>query len=130
RSTLRTDGARNTVAAMEGAGVRRIVAMSGLGAGDSRQALPFPVRFFVAPVILGRLLADQDGLEAALAASGVAWTAVRAGELKDEPARGGWRVALDGRVSTAVARADVARFLVEQLTDDTYVGKTPAIGYP
>ncbi len=50
RTTLREDGTRNIVAAMEKTGVRRLVCQSSLGVGDSRANLTF----FAKHIILER----------------------------------------------------------------------------
>jgi hypothetical protein len=49
--------------------------------------------------------------------------------LSDEPARGAVRATTDlrGVHGGTVARADVARFVVEQLTSNAWLHKTPLI---
>jgi hypothetical protein len=55
---------------------------------------------------------------------------VRPAQLTDEPARGKYSVFLGGSyTATKISRADVASFMLAQLTDDTYVRKTPVISY-
>lgn len=130
QSTVRTDGARNTVAAMKRAGVKRLIAISGLGAGESKDALGFFVSNVIAPLILGRLLMDQNGLEQAIRGSGLDWTIVRPGELIDGPSKGGAKISLDGRdISSKVSRDDVARFIVDELTTNAHVRQAPALGH-
>lgn len=130
QSTVRTDGARNTIAAMKRAGVKRLVAMSGLGAGETKDALGFFVSNVIVPLILGRLLVDQNGLEQAIRSSDLDWTIVRPGELVDGPSKGGAKASLDGRDITAkVSRDDVARFMVDELTSNAHVRQAPALGH-
>lgn len=128
-STLRTEGVTQVLAAMKRQGVRRLVAMSGLGAGDSFATLPFFVRKVIVPLVLKGLLEDQSGLERAVMASDVDWVVVRPGELKEKPATGQAKVSLDPtQVKHSVSRADVAEFILRQLESDLYLRKTPAIG--
>lgn len=130
RSTVRTEGARNVVAAMRAAGVRKLIAMSGLGAGETRKNLGFVMDKIVAPLILGRLLEDQNGLEAAITPSDLDWIIVRPGELRDEPGRGAWKLSKDGRgLSRGVSRHDVAAFMLDGLASAEHHRQPIAIGY-
>jgi hypothetical protein len=55
---------------------------------------------------------------------------VRPARLTDEPAKGEYRVYLGGPYTAkTISRADVAAFMLAQLTDDTYVRKMPVISY-
>jgi putative NADH-flavin reductase len=129
-STARTDGARNTVAAMKSVGIRRLVAISGLGAGETRDKLGFIASRIVVPLILGRLLMDQNGLEQAIRASDLDWTIVRPGELKDGASKGGVKVSQDGTgISSSVSRDDVAKFIVDELTASKHIRNAPALGH-
>jgi hypothetical protein len=48
--------------------------------------------------------------------------------LTDGPATGQYRAGLEPTISAGqVARADVAAFVLQQLTDDAYLRQTPAI---
>jgi hypothetical protein len=55
---------------------------------------------------------------------------VRPARLTDEPAKGEYNVFLGGSYTAkTISRADVADFMLAQLTDDTYVHKMPVISY-
>jgi putative NADH-flavin reductase len=130
QSTVRTDAARNTVAAMTRAGVPRLIALSGLGAGVSRAARGFVFDKIIAPLRMGGVLEDQNGLEAEVRKSKLDWVLVRPGEMMDLPAKGKWAVSLDGSgISPKIARADVALFVLDQLESDEFLRPAPAIGY-
>ena len=127
-STVRTDAATVLVRAMEKAGVRRLISMSGLGAGDSLDAQPFFVRKVIAPLLLKHLIADSNGLERAIQASTLEWTLVRPGELKDGPKKE-LKISETGRgTSASVPRASVAEFIVAQLTNPAWIRKAPSVG--
>jgi uncharacterized protein YbjT (DUF2867 family) len=70
-----------------------------------------------------------DRQEAAIRAISLDWVVVRPATLTNEPARGSVRAITDlaGVQGGKTARADVARFVVEQLTTDTWLRRTPAI---
>ena len=57
------------------------------------------------------------------------WTAVRPVLLTDGPPTGRYRVVTEGipRWGFRISRADVADFMIQQLTSDAFVRKMPAI---
>ena len=119
------------VAAMRRRGVRRLVAITGLGAGDSRGHGGFLFDRVLMPLLLRKVYADKDRQEAIIAESGLDWVIVRPAVLNDKPKRGGVRALVDltGFHGGTVARADVADFVVEQVGSDTYVGRRPLIAW-
>ena len=67
---------------------------------------------------------DKDGQEAAIRASSLDWVIVRPAMLTNDPARGSVRAVTD-LAGGKIARADVARFVVEQL--NTWLRRTPVL---
>lgn len=127
-STVRTEGAKNTVAAMTKAGVQRLVALSGMGAGVTRQAMGFMFDLKARTSLKG-LLQDQNGMEGEIRRSKLDWVVVRPGQMVDAPATMKWSVSLDGtEITPTVSRHDVALFMLEQLAQDDYVRKPVALG--
>ena len=65
----------------------------------------------------------------AIKASTLDWTIARITSPNDKPAKRTTRAGFLGRdkVGAAMTRADIADFLVHQLTDPTYVRAAPAI---
>jgi uncharacterized protein YbjT (DUF2867 family) len=120
-------GTRVILDAMKGQGVRRLIAVTSLGVGDSRDQLPFVFRAFM-KLTLGRIMAAKEAQEELIRASGLDWTIVRPGGLIDGPATGNYRYGLDKSIGTGrISRADVADFVLRQLTDDRFVGQAPAV---
>lgn len=106
---------------------RRIVVVSSLGVGESKDQVPLPFKMLM-KTVLKRPMEDKERQEAAVKASGLAWIIVRPGGLTNGPATGQYKSGLDPKISAGqVARADVAAFVLQQLTDDTYLHKAPAI---
>uniref|UniRef100_UPI0025EEAC24 NAD(P)H-binding protein n=1 Tax=uncultured Thiodictyon sp. TaxID=1846217 RepID=UPI0025EEAC24 len=56
------------------------------------------------------------------------WTIVRPGGLTDGPRTGTYSAGVEKSIQARrVSRADVAQFVLQQLTDDRFVRQTPAI---
>jgi putative NADH-flavin reductase len=108
-------------------GPRRMVVVSSIGVGDSKDQVPFAFKMLM-KTVLRRAMEDKERQEALVKASGLDWTIVRPGGLTDGPATGQYRAGVDPTISAGqVARADVAAFVLQQLTDDAYLRQTPAI---
>jgi uncharacterized protein YbjT (DUF2867 family) len=127
--TLLSTATRALVTAMEHRNVRRLVCITGLGAGDSRGHGGFLFDNLFFPLLLRKVYADKDRQEDAVRASKLDWVLVRPVVLTDKPARGTVRAETDlsGIHGGTVARGDVAKFVVQQLTDDTWLRRAPLI---
>ncbi len=127
--TLLSTATRALVEAMAGQGVRRLVCITGLGAGDSRGHGGFVFDRLIFPLLLRNVYADKDRQEAIVRSSGAEWVLVRPTVLNDKPARGRVRAMTDlsGVHGGTIARADVAKFVVDQLTDDQWLRSAPLI---
>ena len=113
---------------MHEAGVRRLISVTGFGAGDSRARIGRIQRFGF-DLVFGRAYADKDIQEALIKASGLDWVIARPGILTNGRGTGRYRVLTrpeDWR-NGIIARADVADFLIKQATDNTYFGTTPVL---
>ncbi len=117
------------IAAMIRSGVRRLVCISALGVGDSRGHGGFFFDRLFQPLLLRNAYKDKERQEAAIRGSSLDWVIVRPSALNDEPARGNIRAFTDvaGIHGGKIARADVARFVVEQVMADTWLKRTPLI---
>lgn len=123
---VRTEGTQAVVAAMKAAGVRRLVAESAFGAGDSRDRGPYCrwIRRVVA-----REYEDTEGMESVVRESGLEWVLMRPTMLTGGRLTRRYRVAEDLEVGwfPRVYRADVAHFMLSQLTGDRWTGRAPGI---
>lgn len=132
-SKLRARGTRAVLEAMARTDVRRLVCLSGLGAGDSGPALPFRYRRVLLPTLLRRVYADHEAQEAAVMASEADWTLVRPANLTDGPATGDFAQgfhAIDPAYSYHISRADVAAFMLGEVAAPRYLRACPALsGY-
>jgi len=112
-TTLFSDAARALIPAMEPTGPKRLVAVTGFGAGDSAAAMSTLERLGHR-ALLGRAYADKDVQEKLIRDSALDWTLVRPVILRDGPATGRCKVLDDPATwrNGLVSRADVADYLV------------------
>ncbi|EPX85411.1 NAD(P)-dependent oxidoreductase [Salipiger mucosus] len=125
--TLFSEATGALLPAMQQAGVRRLVAVTGIGAGDSASALSTAERM-TQKALLGRPYADKDRQEEMIRASGLDWTLLRPGILTNgavgrykvlrEP--GEWRMGL-------ISRRAVADAVMQTLEDETSIGTAPVL---
>ena len=127
--SLLTDATRALIPAMTRSGVRRLVCISALGVGDSRGHGGFVFDRLFQPLLLSQAYKDKDRQEAAIRASSLDWVIVRPAMLTDDPAQGSIRAVINlaGINGGKIARADVAQFVVDQLTTDTWLRRTPVV---
>jgi putative NADH-flavin reductase len=125
---LFSEATRVLVNAMEASAVRRLICVTGFGAGDSsgRGGLLYNAALCL---FLGRVYADKDMQERIIRRSRLEWTIVRPTILTDGPRTGAYRVRVDPHdwASGFISRADVAEFLVKQIDDANLLHKTPAL---
>lgn len=85
-TTLFSESTRILVDAMKAAGVKRLITVTGLGAGDSRGHGGLGYDWIVFPLLLKRVYDDKDLQEWIVRSSGLDWTIVRPGLLTNGPA--------------------------------------------
>lgn len=123
---VRTEGAAALVGAMKAAGVRRLVALSAYGAGESRNGGPY-ARW------IRRLIPaeyeDTEGMERIVRRSGLAWVLVRPTLLMNRRLTRRYRAAEDLEVGwfPRIARGDVAHFMLGEVTGDRWTGRAPGL---
>jgi putative NADH-flavin reductase len=114
---------------MERHGVARLILLSALGVGASRPYAPLTARLAFA-TILRQVGADKRRAEAAVRAGALDWTIVYPPALTNGAVTGRYRhgeqLELTGRAN--ISRADVAEFMLAQLTRSTYSHKAVIIG--
>ena len=112
---------------MEEAQVKRLICVTGFGAGDSRGRGGFyNVAFHL---LLGRVYDDKDVQERIVRSSKLDWVIVRPVILTDGPKTNAYRALVDPRDWTCgfISRADVADFLIKQIDDNAFLHKTPVL---
>lgn len=125
-------GTENIVRAMKTHGVRRLVCETSLGVGNSFGRLGLYYTLFTIPFILPFYYWDKARQEAVIRGSGLDWTIVRPGVLNNRPPRATVRHGntIGSFIWTVrISRADVARFMLDQITDPTYMHQSPGIAW-
>ncbi|WP_046866849.1 NAD(P)-dependent oxidoreductase [Microvirga massiliensis] len=115
--TVFSQGTERTIAAMKAMGVSRLVAITGIGAGESRGHGGFLYDWIGLPLIIGAVYADKDRQEAILKSSGLDWTIIRPTLLTNGPRTGHYRVLTDltGVHGGRISRADCADCLMRAI---------------
>ncbi|MGW1739874.1 NAD(P)-dependent oxidoreductase [Nocardia sp. NPDC001965] len=132
KGVVRAEGTRVIMEAMNRTGVKRLVCQSTLGAGDSRANLNFVWKYIMFGMLLRPAYADHQQQEGYVRASGLDWTIVRPSAFTDGPRTGTYRRGFGANekgLSLKIARADIAEFLLDQVTDRTYVHRAPGISH-
>ena len=127
-----SEGTRNLVIAMEWFGVRRLVCETSLGIGDSWGRMGLYYTAFVGVFILPFYFADKVRQERIVRESKLEWVVVRPGALNNGRPRGVVRhgPSVGSWIWTVrISRADVAAFMLDQLTDDRYLRATPGVSW-
>lgn len=127
---LFSDATRVLLNAMEGKAVKRLICVTGFGAGDSRasisclQRLPFQIMF-------GRAYADKSEQERLIKDSSLEWTIARPGVLTNGRRTTRYKILREASEwhNGIISRPDVADFLVRQIDDQTCIRRTPVLIY-
>lgn len=127
-----SEGTRNLIRAMESQGVRRLVCETTLGIGDTWGRMGAYYTLFVGVFILPLYFLDKVRQERAIRESSLDWVIVRPGALTNGPKRG--RLRHGPRVghwlwTVRVSRADVADFMLDQVTGDAYLHSAPGVSW-
>ncbi|WP_328406868.1 NAD(P)-dependent oxidoreductase [Nocardia sp. NBC_00403] len=130
KGVIRAEGTRAVIEVMNRTGVKRLIAQTTLGVGDSRGNLNFLWKYVMFGMLLRQAYADHVQQEAYVRASDLDWTIVRPSAFTDGPRTGSYRrgfPADETGLALKIARADIADFMLEQLTDTSYLQQTPGI---
>ncbi len=131
-SSILSKGTANLIKTMEEQDVRRMVCITSLGINDSRFKLGLYYTLFVIPVILFFYFLDKSKQEKLIMDSALDWTIVRPAQLTNGKMRSKYRYGPDlGSyiLTKMISRADVAHFMLQQLTDKQFVDKAVGLHY-
>jgi putative NADH-flavin reductase len=126
--TLEDEVAKAVIAAMQRHAVRRLLVTSMVGEGDSVANASAFLRILLKTFLRGAT-ADKAAMERDVEASGLDWTIARPAVLNDDPATGDVRVfdPATGTKAHKIARADLAAWLVFQLSNTEYVHRAVTV---
>lgn len=124
-------GLSNIIAAMKQSHVRRLIQISTAAYRDPNDGFAFNVRAFALlfKVIARKGFEDIRATAELITQSDLEWTLVRIPNLKDGPAAGaidtGWYG--ETRLGMKLSRGNLAKFLVEQVSDTRFIHAAPGI---
>ncbi|MGM4985958.1 MULTISPECIES: NAD(P)-dependent oxidoreductase [Rhizobium] len=127
--TLLSTATRALVSAMKAERVARLVAITGMGAGDSAGHGGFLFDKLIFPLLLRKVYADKDRQEAIIKGSDLDWTIVRPSVLNNKPRHNTIQTLTDLNQfrGGSISREDVATFVLDQVTTDRWLHRSPLI---
>ena len=131
RTTLFSESTQILIDAMERNRVKRLVCITGVGAGETKGHGGFLYDRILFPLFTKRMYEDKDIQEGLIQKSSLDWVIVRPAMFREGTAPGKFEAVTDvrGVTLTRVSRAEVAAFVLDQLTDDRYLRKAVFIGH-
>lgn len=126
--TLFSESTRLLLQAMSEQGIRRLVALTGFGSGDSESAIS-ALQKPGFNLVFGRAYADKSRQETMIKAADVDWTLARPGVLRNGEKTGDYQVLLepDSWRNGVIRRADVADFIVGAAESQQHVQEAPVL---
>ncbi|MBA1344933.1 NAD(P)-dependent oxidoreductase [Rhizobium sp. WYCCWR 11146] len=127
--TLLSTATRAIVSAMKAEHVSRLVTITGMGAGDSAGHGGFFFDNLIFPLLLRKVYADKNRQEVIIKDSGLDWTIVRPTVLNNKPRHDTIQTLTDLSQfrGGSISRENVAAFVLDQVTTDHWLRKTPLI---
>lgn len=129
-SNVCSEGTRNILTAMKINSVKRLVVVSALGVGPTRDTLAWFLKPFYRTMIR-RALDDKEVMEADIKKSDRDWVLVQPPILTGGRLTGKYRVAIDGSIRHGfISRQDVAHFILHEcIAGSKYLRTSPALAY-
>ena len=123
-------GTANIIGCMEKQGVKRLVVETGAGLIDDQARLPFLWRLVASLPPMRGMFDDKRKQEALIKDSGLDWIIVRPANLTNGPSTSSYQTGerLRLRTSSTVSRADVADFMINQISASDWLKKAVMIG--
>ena len=132
RTTLFSESTRILIDAMERNRVKRLVCITGVGAGETKGHGGFLYDRILFPLVTKRVYEDKEVQETLIQKSSLDWVIVRPAMFREGTPSGKLEAVTDvrGVTLTRVSRVEVAAFVLDQLTDGRYLRKAVFIGHP
>ena len=112
-------------------GVRRSLWVSSFGAGDSLKQMSWLAQNLIVKGFLRQAIQEKEAQERVIMEFGQDWIIARPGGLTDGPLTGTYRITGPGdKVGRpSISRADVADFMLKNLTETRYVRRAVGLTY-
>jgi putative NADH-flavin reductase len=126
-----SEGTKTVIEAMKNSSCRRLLCVTGIGAGDSRGHGGFFYDKIINPLLLKTIYEDKDRQEVIVQNSGLDWEIIRPGLLTNGERTGQYRILtnLSGVKAGNISRADVADFMLREASEMRYGQQTPLLTY-
>ena len=130
-TTFVSDANKIIMDEMSKSNVKRLIAMSIAGSGNSINFVPWIVKKIALPYFmkwLQVLIDDKNRMEPMIMKTQLDWTIVRCAGILDKPAKGKVNDTLTGKgLKLSITLPDMAKFMVAQLEEKKYIKQTPSI---
>lgn len=131
-TTLFSDVTAALITAMKKEGVKRLIAVTGVGAGETRGHGGFVYDWIIFPLFTRKRYEDKERQEALIAASDLDWIIVRPAPFVQGEVAGPIEVHTNvgpDIVLRRITRDEVADFVLEQIDSDRYLRMRPFVGH-
>ena len=127
--SLFSDAITTTITVMNRQGVKRLIFLSGIGAGDSRGSGGFFYEKIFYPLLLTRNYEDKNRAEALIMKSHKDWTILRPGRLTNRKRKGQLKVLArrEEYRNGSISRADVGNYICECIRNNLNVHEAPVL---
>ena len=130
-TTFISDATKVIVEEMQKQKIKRLIAMSNVGAGYSIAFQPWFFTQIILPYFMKWLkviIDDKNRMEPIIMNSHLDWTIVRCPNIVDKPAKGACLATLDGKgLKLSVTLSDLSKFMVDQLTQAIFIKQAPSV---
>ncbi len=130
-TTFISDATKIILAEMEKRNVKRFIAMSNVGVGNSKAFQPWIFTKVILPYFMKWLkviIDDKNIMEPMIMNSNLDWTIVRCPNIIDKPAKNKITATIDGKnLKLSITNIDNANFIVQELSNKTYINQAPSI---
>ena len=130
-STFISDATKVIVDEMQKQNIKRLIAMSNVGAGNSIAFQPWFFTKIILPYFMKWLkviIEDKNRMEPIIMNSNLDWTIVRCPNIVDKPAKGTCQATLDGKgLKLSITLLDLSKFMVDQLNQTAFIKQAPSL---
>lgn len=130
-STFISDATKIIVDEMQKQNIKRLIAMSNVGAGNSIAFQPWFFTKIILPYFMKWLkviIEDKNRMEPIIMNSILDWTIVRCPNIVDKLAKGTCNATLDGKgLKLSITLPDLSKFMVDQLNQTAFIKQAPSV---
>jgi len=130
-TTFISDATKVIIDEMQKQQIKRLIAMSNVGAGNSIAFQPWFFTKIILPYFMKWLkviIEDKNRMEPIIMNSNLDWTIVRCPNIVDKPAKGRCNATLDGKgLKLSITLSDLSKFMVDQLKQTAFIKQAPSV---